>query len=75
LFVDATHKAGKQFAYGHWPNMLKMQDDIIRLVDKKWEQYGFGKAIESPSKRFSFLKNISDDSAYYDNKEKKSENS
>jgi 4-hydroxy-3-polyprenylbenzoate decarboxylase len=38
LFIDATWKAG-------YPDPLKMNEDVIQLVDKRWYDYGFKKEL------------------------------
>ncbi len=35
-----------------WPNILAMDEKTIALVDSKWERYGLGKFISSPSLKY-----------------------
>lgn len=35
-----------------WPNILAMDEKTIQLVDEKWERYGLGKFIPSPSLKY-----------------------
>ena len=35
-----------------WPNILAMDEKTIQLVDEKWERYGLGKFISSPSLKY-----------------------
>ena len=42
-----------------WPNVTVMNDATIKLVDKKWESYGLGSILASPSLKYKTL-NIGD---------------
>ncbi|KAF5029554.1 3-octaprenyl-4-hydroxybenzoate carboxy-lyase [anaerobic digester metagenome] len=41
---------------GRWPAATVMCDEIVNLVNEKWESYGIGDFIESPATRLSALK-------------------
>jgi 4-hydroxy-3-polyprenylbenzoate decarboxylase len=38
-----------------WPNVVVMDEKTVEMVDKKWNDYGLGAFIESPSKRYKKL--------------------
>jgi len=44
---------------GQWPSATVMTDEIIDLVDKKWNSYNIGDFIESPSRQFEAFKSNS----------------
>lgn len=39
--VDATRKTREEGMTRDWPDELSMSDEIIRLVDSRWKEYGF----------------------------------
>jgi 4-hydroxy-3-polyprenylbenzoate decarboxylase len=39
--IDATRKLPEEGFNREWPEEIKMDQDIIDLVDKKWKKYGF----------------------------------
>ena len=39
--IDATKKLASEGFTREWPNDIVMSDDIKKLVDKKWKEYGF----------------------------------
>ncbi|MCE5194215.1 MAG: menaquinone biosynthesis decarboxylase [Nitrospiraceae bacterium] len=39
--LDATRKTREEGMMRDWPEEISMSDDIKRLVDKKWKEYGF----------------------------------
>jgi len=50
LFVDATAKSREMDGFRRpWPNPVVMDDTTISLVDRKWDSYGLGPMIPSPS--------------------------
>ena len=53
LFMDATRKTLEHDGFERpWPNIVTMDKATIRTVDYKWEKYGIGKFIESPSLKY-----------------------
>lgn len=56
LYLDARAKFGGVNGFNRaWPNIITMSDDIIELVDKKWNSYGIGKMISSPTNKYKSL--------------------
>ena len=53
IAFDGTRKT-KEFDNfdREWPNILAMDEKTIHLVDEKWERYGLGKFIPSPSLKY-----------------------
>jgi 4-hydroxy-3-polyprenylbenzoate decarboxylase len=50
LFIDATSKAGSLPTFPReWPNVVCSDIDTIRLVDRRWNEYGLGEFLKSPS--------------------------
>ena len=41
LGIDATRKTKEEGMGREWPEEIKMSDEIVKLVDKKWKEYGF----------------------------------
>jgi len=39
--IDATTKWPEEGYQREWPEEIRMSDDVIALVDKKWKKYGF----------------------------------
>ena len=56
LLIDARSKrpaVGDNPA--RFPNVAASSTETIRMVDGRWEEYGLGKRIESPSRRYRKL--------------------
>lgn len=56
VYVDAR---SKRPGYGknpsRFPNVVTSVPDVIHHVDERWEEYGLGEKIESPSRRYRKL--------------------
>lgn len=53
LFIDARIKAGGVNGFSReWPNIVTSSKDTVGIVDKRWEEYGLGQFIFSPSLRY-----------------------
>jgi 4-hydroxy-3-polyprenylbenzoate decarboxylase len=56
IIVDAC---SKRPGYGdnpsRFPNVVTSLPETIKLVDNRWEEYGIGELIESPSRRYRKL--------------------
>ncbi len=56
LHIDGTIKTKKHDYFTRdWPNVIAMDDDIIKIVDEKWSRLGLGAFIESPSLKYRKL--------------------
>ncbi|TML83022.1 MAG: hypothetical protein E6G08_20955 [Actinobacteria bacterium] len=44
--IDATHKGPAEGARP-WPEEIRMSDEIRRLVDERWDEYGLGASAEA----------------------------
>ena len=44
--IDATHKGPAEGARP-WPEEIRMSDEIRRLVDERWDEYGLGAPAEA----------------------------
>ena len=56
LMVDARPKRpGKEGYPKRFPNVVTSRPEIISLVDSRWEEYGIGEYIPSPSARYRQL--------------------
>ena len=56
VFVDATFKTEKHDNFKRdWPNVVTMDDKTIKEIDKKWDDFGLGEFIKSPSLKFKSL--------------------
>ncbi|MCS6790200.1 MAG: menaquinone biosynthesis decarboxylase [Bacteroidia bacterium] len=56
LVLDASTKTYELDDFTRpWPNVIVMSQDIIDLVDKRWEEYGIGNFIPSPSRKYQPL--------------------
>ena len=56
LLLDARSKhPGVGANPWRFPNVVMSSTDTIRLVDERWEEYGLGERIESPSRRYRKL--------------------
>lgn len=53
LFIDGLRKdlASDNFNRD-WPNIVCMDEATIKLVDDRWEEYGIGKFLSSPSLKY-----------------------
>lgn len=50
LFIDATSKSGSLPHFPReWPNVVCSDRDTIELVDRRWNEYGLGDHVPSPS--------------------------
>jgi 4-hydroxy-3-polyprenylbenzoate decarboxylase len=50
LFLDGTRKTKEMDGFSRdWPNVIVMEDAMIALVDRKWDSYGIGPLLSSPS--------------------------
>lgn len=57
LMIDGTRKKrGEKNFYRDWPNVIVMDEEIIRKVDEKWAVMGLGPLIPSPSTKFLKIK-------------------
>ena len=57
LIIDARAKrpgATKQNP-ARWPNIVTADEQTIALVDRRWEEYGIGEKVESPSLHYRRL--------------------
>jgi 4-hydroxy-3-polyprenylbenzoate decarboxylase len=58
VLIDATFKTEEHDNFKRdWPNVVTMDDKTISVIDKKWDELGLGKFIESPSLKFKALVN------------------
>jgi 4-hydroxy-3-polyprenylbenzoate decarboxylase len=57
LGIDATHKGPAEGARP-WPEEIAMTDEVRRLVDERWSEYGLGDAAGSPDGRPSLLRQL-----------------
>jgi len=56
LFIDATVKLGTLDEFSRaWPNPVVMDLATINVVDDRWNKYGIGPFIPSPSRKYSLL--------------------
>jgi 4-hydroxy-3-polyprenylbenzoate decarboxylase len=56
LALDGTRKtAGYDGFTRDWPNIIVMDEPTIRKVDEKWEKYGLGSLVPSPSRKYRSL--------------------
>ncbi len=56
LIVDARSKVPMRGDNpARFPNVVLSRPSVIELVDRRWEEYGLGEFIESPSRRYSVL--------------------
>ena len=58
LIIDARAKRPGATAQNpaRWPNIVTAEEQTITLVDKRWEEYGIGEKLPSPSLHYSRLK-------------------
>jgi len=53
LVFDATRKTRQLDGFTRdWPNPVVMDDKTVRLINEKWDKYGLGSLISSPSDRY-----------------------
>ncbi len=53
LAIDGTRKRADLDNFKRdWPNIVTSDKDTIELVNKKWNKYGIGEFIESPSRKY-----------------------
>lgn len=56
LLIDARSKRpGVEGNPARFPNVVMSSTETIRLVDERWDEYGLGKRLESPSRRYRKL--------------------
>lgn len=56
LVMDARPKpSGKTGNPARWPNVVTSSEATVELVDGRWEEYGIGDFIPSPSRRYRRL--------------------
>lgn len=56
LIVDGRRKVKDKNSFTRdWPNIIVMDDATLNLVDEKWQHYGIGEFIPSPSLKFKNL--------------------
>lgn len=56
LILDGTRKTLEFDDFKRpWPNVVVVDDATIELVDSKWEKYGLGEFIKSPSLKYKSL--------------------
>ncbi len=57
IYIDGTRKRNATDNFQRdWPNVVTMNSSTIKKVDQKWEEYGVGKFISSPSLKYLPLK-------------------
>ena len=49
LVMDGTRKIAEEGFSRNWPDKITMPDESVALVDAKWEKYGLGKKLKSPT--------------------------
>ncbi|NVO19145.1 MAG: menaquinone biosynthesis decarboxylase [Bacteroidetes bacterium] len=53
MAVDGTMKSRKLDEFKRdWPNVITMSPAVIKEVDKRWDEFGLGKFISSPSLKY-----------------------
>ncbi|RUA25694.1 MAG: menaquinone biosynthesis decarboxylase [Bacteroidetes bacterium] len=53
LIIDALRKTLEDDGFERdWPNIVTMDQKTIDMVDARWEEYGIGSFIESPSVKY-----------------------
>jgi 4-hydroxy-3-polyprenylbenzoate decarboxylase len=56
LFLDGTRKTRELDNFGRdWPNIITMDDDVIRKIDYIWDNLQLGKFLPSPSSNYKPL--------------------
>ena len=57
LGIDATHK-GPEEGTRPWPPEIEMTDEVRRLVDERWAEYGLGMAADGDGRREGALRQL-----------------
>lgn len=53
LIMDALRKTLEDDNFQReWPNIVTMDQETIDLVDRRWDEYGLGSFLESPSVKY-----------------------
>ena len=53
LFIDGTIKAYRKGGFPRrWPNVVCSDKETISAIDRRWESFGIGDFINSPSERY-----------------------
>ena len=53
LIIDALRKTLAEDGFGRdWPNIVTMDEETIALVDRRWDEYGIGDFLTSPSVKY-----------------------
>ncbi len=56
LFIDGTRKRSDWDNFRRdWPDIVTSDTETVRLVNEKWEKYGIGEFISSPSEKYRIL--------------------
>ena len=56
LFIDGTAKTNEFDQFGRdWPNIILMDDKIIKKIDERWNSLSLGPFLPSPSIRYNSL--------------------
>ena len=56
LAIDGTRKRADIDNFKRdWPDIVTSDEATINLVDKRWDEYGIGKFIPSPSDKYKHL--------------------
>ena len=56
LLIDARSKRPSvEGNPARFPNVVASSTETIRAVDERWEEYGLGERVESPSRRYRRL--------------------
>ncbi len=55
LFDGRSKVPGRGANPARFPNVVLSRPEVIELVDRRWEEYGIGEFIESPSRKYSAL--------------------
>ncbi len=56
LIIDSRAKFGGINGFNRqWPNVIAMDEATIKLVDTKWNKYGLGALIDSPTHKYKPL--------------------
>jgi 4-hydroxy-3-polyprenylbenzoate decarboxylase len=57
LGIDATHK-GPEEGTRPWPPEIEMTDEVRRMVDERWAEYGLGVAADGDGRREGALRQL-----------------
>ena len=57
LGIDATHK-GPEEGTRPWPPEIEMTDEVRRLVDERWAEYGLGVTADGDGRRAGALRQL-----------------